>query len=1801
MKKLLFILGFLMITSLYAQSIPNYYYASGTPQYWTEDSTSVNIIVGNMRNYDAIVRNLELLFTDPNDEILADDEDDNIIVNSRSLLMMDKNKIIDAISIDPDDIVFFTYSKLVNNERIWLRNDVYVKPKNKGATLYSLFPIIQNYSNISVIEEEEDFRIICETEEDVVTLANTLHDTTIVIYSTPDFYSNIKRCSTDPYFSDQWGLKNTGQAGGIPGIDIKAEQAWNFLQTVLGNLGANIKVAVIDDGVEEHEDLYLPGGINKVLTGWTVNGDGTGRPRPSSFHGQCCAGIISATHNDKGVAGVAPNTRIVPIRIVKENGNFFSKANIAKGITKAWKDLGAQILSNSWADMYQHSKTKKAIEDAVDNGIVVVAASGNNFSNYVRFPAGYPTVIAVGAVNSDGKRADFSNYGTYLDIVAPGNHSFFPLDLGISTIDREGTLGSNSSGYPDYSNKNYTKFFGRTSAACPHVAGVAALVLSANPTLTGLQVRDIIESTARKVNDFHIDNNPSGYLYGGSRPNGTWHAEVGYGMVNAEAAVKKAYFLNAVINGSATVNACGTAFYSYSGPSTSNMEFVWSVGAGLEIISGQGTQNVTIRSTAAATMSSHIYLAFWVQNTHLYSISKNINISGTNHTYLSLSNFDVAYDRTWDKESTLGVVCTVKNGATLTITSTIHCAENAKFIVESGGKIVIDGGILTNSCPGQMWQGIVVSNNNCSVEIKNNGKIEHAICGITVNAGNIVSTTGAQFINNKAGVKFNTSTSSGTFAQTNFTLNNSYFGNTTDFETHLKMEGSGQVSVTGCTFSSHVALNANNGVVVSNSSTNWSGTNKLLSVPLAIQSGATLTNTGIVNSNQNTVINVHPKGKLIINGGTFNHNSAGTMWQGITVMGNSSLPISQTNQGYLQITNNGKIENAITGITVNGGGIVNSDGAKFINNKAGVKFEQIAPGQSGTSGSFTNTEFTLNSSYFGNTSTFDTHLKMEGSGQVSVTGCTFSSHVVLNPDKGIVVSNCNTSWSGNNKLSSVPVALNAGATLTNTGTISSDQNTVINVHPKGSLILNGGTFTNAISGTMWQGVNVLGDPTKPLMAIHQGYLYINNGTIRNAITGINVNDGGIVSATNANFVNNQIGVKFGQLAKGQSGTSGTFTLTSFTLDNAYLGNPALFEAHIKMQNSGDVFVKGCEFSSTIQSTVSVMNNGIKATNSYLDVKEHCPMNAPWPYGGLTCDENFITRNSFSGFSYAISSVNAGSGSKLYVRYSDFNNNLSRGISISGTNYATVIKNEFGVDRHLSYGVSVSNATGFKIEENIFTGLTSPSPSNATIGLVVNNSGSAENEVYKNEYTNFFIGQEFISKNSSQIDTVPCTDCPPQRSLSPGQLTHTGLQTLCNTFNNNQYSDIFVGFWGQNYYNMNSIRDKQGSPQVSAGNKFNSTPTRNINNDLSQHYIDYYWKTYPIEYPNTVTSKVTRILANAANSCPSKLVTGFGQQEIKGGEGIEDLLSKYNEWNAMYEYWLALLLVFEGEENTEEYNMLLSNVSHYSSIKDNYFNWIIASAINEEQTEGNEEEKEKRENEKARKYEGTKGESGHGSLYEKLRFLFGYRGHYIDNLSIVETYFAENNYDEALVTLAKIYKQFEVTEEQIMELNGLEIYAHWLKQLEKEEKSIYALSERELDYLVNYVRTNTGRGKVFANNILCMLYGICMEEEPPGSTIPQEDPIIEPIISTPKLQIDDKALLDKITLIPNPTTGELRIESGEMKVDKVEILDVVGRVIFSQNFTSSSYQKIDISHINSGVYFVRLTTEQGKVVKKVVKQ
>jgi hypothetical protein len=219
-------------------------------------------------------------------------------------------------------------------------------------------------------------------------------------------------------------------------------------------------------------------------------------------------------------------------------------------------------------------------------------------------------------------------------------------------------------------------------------------------------------------------------------------------------------------------------------------------------------------------------------------------------------------------------------------------------------------------------------------------------------------------------------------------------------------------------------------------------------------------------------------------------------------------------------------------------------------------------------------------------------------------------------------------------------------------------------------------------------------------------------------------------------------------------------------------------------------------------------------------------------------------------------------------------------------------------------------------------------------------------------------------------------------------------------------------------------------------------------------------------------------------------------------------------------------------------------------------------------------------------------------FENLRYIFEYRGSYTDYLSIAETYLAENNYREAQATLERTYYLFEITEEQSAELKGLQDYIIWRQELSENEQNVYSLSEKEIDYLLRYVEINIGRGTVFAKNILCALYDICLEEEVSDYYVPEKQPEGESVINNASLKVCDKLLSDEISIVPNPTTCELRIIGGELNIEKIEVLDFVGRMV-SSHYTVS--QNIDISNLNNGIYFIRILTKQGVVVKKVVKQ
>ena len=391
----------------------------------------------------------------------------------------------------------------------------------------------------------------------VIEIANKIYESGISEYSIPDFYIPIQLNQVnDPLFSLQYQMHNTGQIvdgiAGVEDMDCNALEAWDL------SLGDNVTVAIIDQGLEAHEDIgnRLKGGFSPG-----INGDGTPLEN-SDTHGMNCAGVVGASDNNLGIRGVAPNVDFLSVNIF--DGSTIG--DVADGIQWAL-DNGADILSNSWSfsDVpcdFTNIVMDNALLNAVNNGRngdgAVVVFSAGNTGDCVEYPARNPNVISVGAINNRGNLYNYSSRGSELDLVAPSGFRFG--DVGVRTLDRMGAAG-NVAG-------NYTSTFDGTSAACPVVSGAAALVLSVNPNLTQQEVRDILTSTATDMGADGFDPN------------------FGFGRVNAFAALVVALPI-IELTGSTVICNDNTSFSLSDVPI--GVAVKWSVSPNLQIVSSSST------------------------------------------------------------------------------------------------------------------------------------------------------------------------------------------------------------------------------------------------------------------------------------------------------------------------------------------------------------------------------------------------------------------------------------------------------------------------------------------------------------------------------------------------------------------------------------------------------------------------------------------------------------------------------------------------------------------------------------------------------------------------------------------------------------------------------------------------------------------------------------------------------------------------------------------------------------------------------------------------------------------------------------------------------------------------------------------------------------------------------------------------------------------------------------------------------------------------------------------------------------
>lgn len=322
-----------------------------------------------------------------------------------------------------------------------------------------------------------------------------------VIFAEPNYVFKTAVVPNDPYFSQQWGLSK-----------IKASEAWNIEKG-----REDVVIAVIDTGVNfSHPDLagriwinigeYGDGKENNGIDddgngyiddwrGWdfvsanffeVAEGEDPGPQdnNPSDFHGHgtAVAGVLgAATNNNIGIAGVTWNNKIMVLRAGykgADGGGYFDLIDLAEAIIYA-ADMQAKVINLSLGSGEESQILKEAVEYAFQKGSIIVAAAGNDNSNLPFYPAAWPEVIAVGAIDENGVKASFSNYGLWVDIYAPGTN--------ILTTSNESR--SNEAGYA---------FASGTSFAAPFVTGGVALFLSAYPSSTFEEVLNYLVQTSFK-------------------------------------------------------------------------------------------------------------------------------------------------------------------------------------------------------------------------------------------------------------------------------------------------------------------------------------------------------------------------------------------------------------------------------------------------------------------------------------------------------------------------------------------------------------------------------------------------------------------------------------------------------------------------------------------------------------------------------------------------------------------------------------------------------------------------------------------------------------------------------------------------------------------------------------------------------------------------------------------------------------------------------------------------------------------------------------------------------------------------------------------------------------------------------------------------------------------------------------------------------------------------------------------------------------------------------------------------------
>jgi PKD repeat protein len=552
----------------------------------------------------------------------------------------------------------------------------------KATKVRKAQPLVALSKSIRSLPKQTDFgleriyRLELARSVDLTALLEALAESPEVEYVEPDYLARAAAIPNDPLFTQQWGLTK-----------ISAPVAWDVVtgtQTVV--------IALVDSGFDlDHPDLAgrlwvnpgeIPGnsldddnnGYVDDVNGWNFV-HGSNNLSDGNGHGTQVAGVVAATaNNGAGIAGLCWNCRIMPVRVMADSG-ISNYSDIAAGVIYA-ANKGAKVINLSLGGYAYSNALRDAVNYAVSRGAVVVGGAGNDNVATPFYPAAYENVIAVAATDTDDRKGNFSNYGEWVDLSAPGSD--------IMTTFLGGDWGTVNG----------------TSLSAPFVSGLAALIFSRWQDWTPAMVRNQLEQTADTIDAL----------------NQAYSGKLGAGRINAAAALQEPHPVLTIAGTSVNGDPLGHPTPGASTTLAVTLRNAWADASAVSAVLTTTDPYVTIQTNAAsygniqagATATHTPLFQFTTRPDTPYShpIPFTLMVTANGGAYtvtlpftITMRSSDehfcgtIAENTTWTNDKTYILDCSVgiAPGYTLTIQPGTVVRVNGNWNLNVGGTLIANG------------------------------------------------------------------------------------------------------------------------------------------------------------------------------------------------------------------------------------------------------------------------------------------------------------------------------------------------------------------------------------------------------------------------------------------------------------------------------------------------------------------------------------------------------------------------------------------------------------------------------------------------------------------------------------------------------------------------------------------------------------------------------------------------------------------------------------------------------------------------------------------------------------------------------------------------------------------------------------------------------------------------------------------------------------------------------------------------------------------------------------------------------